>query len=57
MTEWTDIATLVDEAEQDPVKREWLRQARRELAPICYPEGGPNYERMMRGERPKPDNS
>ncbi len=37
---------------KDPVRRQMLIDARKRLAPILYPEGGPIYERLMRGEGP-----
>lgn len=52
MTEWTTIEQLVAEHERDPAMAEHMRAARRKLAPILYPEGGPRYERMMRGLGP-----
>ncbi len=52
MSEFTTIEELVAEHECDPTMAEHLRAARRKLAPILYPEGGPRYERMMSGFGP-----
>jgi hypothetical protein len=52
MNDWTTIEQFVAEHERDPEMAERLRAARRRLAPILYPEGGKQYERMMRGFGP-----
>ena len=53
MDEWTDIDTVIAHCMADPVMRPRIIAARKTLAPILYPEGGENYERLMRGEGPK----
>ncbi len=50
---WIDIDDLLAKYERDPAKAEQLRQARKELAPLLYPDGGEHYERMMRGDSPR----
>ena len=52
MSEWTPIEEVVAELERNPKMAEHLRAARKRLAPILYPEGGPRYERMIRGLGP-----
>jgi hypothetical protein len=51
--EWTRIEEYVAELERDPENAARLREARIRLAPLLYPQGGPHYERMARGESPK----
>lgn len=47
------IDQVIDEiVADDPGFLDTLRQARIELAPLLYPEGGEQYERMMRGDPP-----
>ncbi len=49
---WIEIDDLLAKYERDPVMAERLRDARKRLAPLLYPDGGEHYERMMRGDPP-----
>lgn len=47
------IEEMIAEAiAKDPAMRERLAEARKRLAPLLYPKGSRQYERMMRGEPP-----
>jgi len=61
MSEWFTIEEVIERLRsREPDKAAFdarMAKARRELAPILYPDGGPHYERMMRGESPRPPGS
>lgn len=50
--DWTTIDELVAEHMAVPEKAARIIAARKKLAPILFPDGGPQYERLMRGEGP-----
>lgn len=54
MTErdWTSLDELVAQCMADPEMRPRIIAARKQMAPILFPDGGPHYERLMRGEEP-----
>lgn len=57
--EWITVEELIERLraeESDPrAFDERMARARQKLAPLLYPDGGPEYERMMRGEAPSRD--
>jgi hypothetical protein len=55
--DFVDIHDIIAKLERDPLMSAHLVSARIRLAPLLYPDGGPEYERMMRGEPPPGDAS
>lgn len=54
MTErdWTSIDELVAQYMADPEMLPHIIAARKAMAPVLFPNGGPDYERLLRGEGP-----
>lgn len=52
------LSEVIADFEKDPGMAEKLREARKAIAPILFPEKtGETYERLMRGEAPPRTNN